>query len=130
MRIPERAATRGATHLTFAEGGGYHRREWWSDEAWHWKEEYDITHPAPGARRRAATTAASGGPTRPGIGRRSTTSRPPRPAAGGWAAPRPTPARHEPAGTRRAGRQRAQDAGRGRPQRADPAVQGAAAQAL
>jgi iron(II)-dependent oxidoreductase len=34
-----------ATWLTFAEGGGYRRREWWSDEAWHWKEQYDITHP-------------------------------------------------------------------------------------
>ncbi len=31
--------------MSFAEGGGYERREWWSDEAWHWKEEYDITHP-------------------------------------------------------------------------------------
>ena len=31
--------------MAFAEGGGYERREWWSDEAWHWKEEYDITHP-------------------------------------------------------------------------------------
>jgi gamma-glutamyl hercynylcysteine S-oxide synthase len=27
------------------EGGGYERREWWSDEGWAWKEEYDITHP-------------------------------------------------------------------------------------
>jgi gamma-glutamyl hercynylcysteine S-oxide synthase len=34
-----------ATWLHFAEGGGYERREWWTDEAWHWKEEYDITHP-------------------------------------------------------------------------------------
>ncbi len=34
-----------ATYLTFAEGGGYERREWWSDEGWHWKEEYDITRP-------------------------------------------------------------------------------------
>jgi iron(II)-dependent oxidoreductase len=34
-----------ATYLAFAEGGGYERREWWTDEAWHWKEEYDITHP-------------------------------------------------------------------------------------
>ena len=34
-----------ATWLTFAEGGGYERREWWSDEGWAWKEEYDITHP-------------------------------------------------------------------------------------
>jgi iron(II)-dependent oxidoreductase len=35
-----------ATWLSFAEGGGYVRREWWSDEGWAWKEEYDITHPA------------------------------------------------------------------------------------
>jgi gamma-glutamyl hercynylcysteine S-oxide synthase len=35
-----------ATYLTFAEGGGYERREWWSDEGWSWKEEYDITRPA------------------------------------------------------------------------------------
>jgi iron(II)-dependent oxidoreductase len=30
--------------MRFAEGGGYERREWWSDEGWAWKEEYDITH--------------------------------------------------------------------------------------
>jgi gamma-glutamyl hercynylcysteine S-oxide synthase len=36
-----------ASWLTFAEGGGYERREWWSDEGWAWKEEYDIVnHPA------------------------------------------------------------------------------------
>jgi iron(II)-dependent oxidoreductase len=34
-----------ATFLRFAEGGGYQRREWWSDEGWSWKEEYDITRP-------------------------------------------------------------------------------------
>ncbi len=34
-----------ATWLHFVEGGGYERREWWSDEGWSWKEEYDITHP-------------------------------------------------------------------------------------
>jgi iron(II)-dependent oxidoreductase len=34
-----------ATYLHFAEGGGYRRREWWSDEGWSWKEEYDITRP-------------------------------------------------------------------------------------
>ena len=34
-----------ATFLTFVEGGGYERREWWTDEAWAWKQEYDITHP-------------------------------------------------------------------------------------
>lgn len=39
-----------ATFLTFVEGGGYERRPWWSDEAWAWKEEYDITHPMGWAR--------------------------------------------------------------------------------
>ncbi|MGH2714666.1 MAG: SUMF1/EgtB/PvdO family nonheme iron enzyme, partial [Thermoleophilaceae bacterium] len=34
-----------ATWLTFTEGGGYERREWWTDEGWSWKEDYDITHP-------------------------------------------------------------------------------------
>ena len=35
-----------ATWLSFAEGGGYERREWWTDEGWAWKEEYDIMGPA------------------------------------------------------------------------------------
>ena len=34
-----------ASYLRFVEGGGYERREWWSDEGWAWKEEYDITRP-------------------------------------------------------------------------------------
>ncbi|MGP0050201.1 MAG: SUMF1/EgtB/PvdO family nonheme iron enzyme, partial [Solirubrobacteraceae bacterium] len=34
-----------ATYLTFVEGGGYERREWWSDEGWAWKEDYDICRP-------------------------------------------------------------------------------------
>ncbi len=34
-----------ASYLTFVEGGGYERREWWSDEGWSWKEQYDITRP-------------------------------------------------------------------------------------
>jgi gamma-glutamyl hercynylcysteine S-oxide synthase len=33
-----------ASWMRFAEGGGYERREWWSDAGWAWKEEYDITH--------------------------------------------------------------------------------------
>jgi gamma-glutamyl hercynylcysteine S-oxide synthase len=33
-----------ASWLRFSEGGGYERREWWSDEGWAWKQEYDITH--------------------------------------------------------------------------------------
>jgi gamma-glutamyl hercynylcysteine S-oxide synthase len=40
-----RTAITNATWLTFTEGGGYQRREWWSDEGWSWKEDYDITHP-------------------------------------------------------------------------------------
>jgi iron(II)-dependent oxidoreductase len=35
-----------ATYLTFVEGGGYERREWWSGEGWSWKDQYDITRPA------------------------------------------------------------------------------------
>jgi iron(II)-dependent oxidoreductase len=34
-----------ASYLTFVEGGGYERREWWSDEGWSWKEDYDIIRP-------------------------------------------------------------------------------------
>jgi gamma-glutamyl hercynylcysteine S-oxide synthase len=40
-----RAPITNATFLTFVEGGGYERREWWSDEGWAWKEQYDITRP-------------------------------------------------------------------------------------
>ncbi len=43
FRIARRPVTNG-TWLHFAEGGGYERREWWSDEGWSWKEDYDITH--------------------------------------------------------------------------------------
>jgi iron(II)-dependent oxidoreductase len=43
FRIARRPVTNG-TWLTFTEGGGYQRREWWSDEGWAWKEDYDITH--------------------------------------------------------------------------------------
>ena len=45
FRIARRPVT-NASWLHFCEGGGYERREWWSDEGWAWKEEYDITHPA------------------------------------------------------------------------------------
>ena len=43
--IARRPVTNG-TWMAFVEGGGYVRREWWSDEGWAWKEEYDITHHA------------------------------------------------------------------------------------
>ncbi|MGA9874857.1 MAG: SUMF1/EgtB/PvdO family nonheme iron enzyme [Solirubrobacteraceae bacterium] len=33
-----------ASWMRFSEGGGYERREWWSDEGWAWKQENDITH--------------------------------------------------------------------------------------
>jgi iron(II)-dependent oxidoreductase len=45
FRIARRPVT-NATWLRFVEGGGYERREWWSDEGWAWKEDYDITHPS------------------------------------------------------------------------------------
>jgi iron(II)-dependent oxidoreductase len=44
FRIARRPVT-NATWMHFVEGGGYERREWWSDEGWAWKEEYDITRP-------------------------------------------------------------------------------------
>jgi gamma-glutamyl hercynylcysteine S-oxide synthase len=33
-----------ASWMAFSQGGGYERREWWSDEGWAWKQEYDIIH--------------------------------------------------------------------------------------
>ncbi len=41
FRIARRPVT-CASWRTFAEGGGYVRREWWSDEGWAWKEDQDI----------------------------------------------------------------------------------------
>ncbi len=43
FRISGRPVT-NASWMHFSEGGGYERREWWSDEGWAWKEEYDTTH--------------------------------------------------------------------------------------
>jgi iron(II)-dependent oxidoreductase len=45
FQIARHPVTNGSW-LSFSEGGGYERREWWSDEGWAWKEEYDITHHA------------------------------------------------------------------------------------
>jgi gamma-glutamyl hercynylcysteine S-oxide synthase len=45
FRIARRPVVNGSW-MHFSEGGGYERREWWSDEGWAWKEEYDITHHA------------------------------------------------------------------------------------
>jgi len=46
-----RTPVTNASWLAFAEGGGYERREWWTDEAWAWKEQEDITGPLHWARR-------------------------------------------------------------------------------
>jgi iron(II)-dependent oxidoreductase len=43
FRIARRPVS-NASWMHFSEGGGYERREWWSDEGWAWKEEYDTTH--------------------------------------------------------------------------------------
>ena len=43
FRIARRPVS-NASWMHFSEGGGYERREWWSDEGWAWKEEHDITH--------------------------------------------------------------------------------------
>ena len=43
FRIARRPVS-NASWRHFSEGGGYERREWWSDEGWAWKEQYDITH--------------------------------------------------------------------------------------
>ena len=40
-----RAPVTGATFQRFVDGGGYQRRDWWSDEGWAWKEQYDVTQP-------------------------------------------------------------------------------------
>jgi iron(II)-dependent oxidoreductase len=39
-----RCPVTNASWMHFSEGGGYERHEWWSDEGWAWKQEYDITH--------------------------------------------------------------------------------------
>jgi gamma-glutamyl hercynylcysteine S-oxide synthase len=33
-----------ASWMSFSEGGGYQRREWWSPEGWAWKQEHQVTH--------------------------------------------------------------------------------------
>jgi gamma-glutamyl hercynylcysteine S-oxide synthase len=43
FQIARRPVT-NASWMRFSEGGGYERREWWSDEGWAWKQQYDITH--------------------------------------------------------------------------------------
>jgi gamma-glutamyl hercynylcysteine S-oxide synthase len=45
FRIGVAPVTNGA-YRAFVERGGYERREWWTREAWAWKEEYDIERPA------------------------------------------------------------------------------------
>jgi gamma-glutamyl hercynylcysteine S-oxide synthase len=38
-----RTPVTNAGFLAFVERGGYERREWWSDEGWGWKQQYDVT---------------------------------------------------------------------------------------
>jgi iron(II)-dependent oxidoreductase len=40
-----RTPVTNASWLSFTEGGGYERREWWSEEGWAWKQEYDVERP-------------------------------------------------------------------------------------
>ncbi|HEX5147310.1 MAG TPA: SUMF1/EgtB/PvdO family nonheme iron enzyme, partial [Conexibacter sp.] len=41
-----RTPVTNAAFAEFVHGGGYARPEWWTREAWAWKEEYDIERPA------------------------------------------------------------------------------------
>jgi iron(II)-dependent oxidoreductase len=41
-----RVPVTNAAFQEFVHGGGYARPEWWTREAWAWKEEYDIERPA------------------------------------------------------------------------------------
>src|SRR4029453_15052554 len=45
FRIGRAPGTKGALSA-FIAAGGYQRPEWWSREAWAWKEQYDIERPA------------------------------------------------------------------------------------
>jgi len=45
FRIGRTPVTNGA-FAEFVAAGGYRRPEWWSREAWAWKEQYDIERPA------------------------------------------------------------------------------------
>jgi iron(II)-dependent oxidoreductase len=45
FRIGRAPVTNGA-FMEFVTGGGYRRPEWWTREAWAWKEQYDIERPA------------------------------------------------------------------------------------
>ncbi|MGN6190302.1 MAG: ergothioneine biosynthesis protein EgtB [Conexibacter sp.] len=45
FRIGRAPVTNGA-FAEFVAAGGYQRPEWWSREAWAWKEQYDIERPA------------------------------------------------------------------------------------
>ncbi len=42
-RIAQTPVT-NSSWLSFTEGGGYERREWWSEEGWAWRQDQDITH--------------------------------------------------------------------------------------
>jgi gamma-glutamyl hercynylcysteine S-oxide synthase len=43
FQVTRRPVT-NASWMHFSEGGGYERREWWSDEGWAWKQQHELTH--------------------------------------------------------------------------------------
>ncbi len=60
FQIARRPVSNGSW-MRFSEGGGYERREWWSDEGWAWKEEHDITHHPAAAVAASGAVAGTGG---------------------------------------------------------------------
>lgn len=40
-----RTPVTNGSYLTFVEAGGYERREWWCEQGWAWKQEYDVSRP-------------------------------------------------------------------------------------
>ena len=80
-----RVPVTNASWMRFSEGGGYERREWWSDEGWAWKQEYDITHHpeiAAGSRRRHPPATSPGSRPTPSP-ERTTRAYPPSPSGSG-----------------------------------------------
>ena len=59
-RLPDRPHAGHQRHLADLRRGRWlRRREWWSDEGWSWKEDYDITHPGSWARGPAAGSSGA-----------------------------------------------------------------------
>ncbi len=54
-----RAPVSNADYLEFVMRGGYDHRNWWSQEGWAWKQQYDITKPGAGPRLWTASGAST-----------------------------------------------------------------------